>query len=489
MNRRLNSTILDSYHYGTIIIVSCLLPLICSEHHRHKHLCMTSSDVEVKLRALANLVQTAKNRNICSGKQNALICNEADFKILANSSGLQSLLHQSTINSKAYLEKIRSTMKINPTPWLSVGEAQWYGNDYLDFFMYETFFHPTFGISDGVYIETGGSNGVHASNTLFFDHYFNWTGLLIEPTPCATCMLPFNRPRARIVRGGICQNETMTEFSSMYEFCAGYQSSCEPKWNPVRCAPIRSYAVENKITNVDFFSIDVEEYYMAVLNSWDWRIKPAVILIECSKTDCWEFLKAQGYTILEAAKFGIKGLEIDTVAWRNHESCSTIAGTIFSNSSKESDDGLVSKISLNVSADPFDQKDDFKYIWMLAIIVFFLILIGFYRAFTWFPYTLRAASVYFHGCLRAVLRSPMAFFTEVRGDLDSPLRLDDAWALIKDTKRFNERGVGYMQKLLEELDVDKATDLEFLSENSIRQIAELLKEVPTGKFLKFMNLK
>lgn len=61
---------------------------------------------------------------------------------------------------------VRAPMKTPPTPWLRIGESQWYGNWYVDFMLYEAFFHATIGsVRDGVYIETGGSNGVHASNS------------------------------------------------------------------------------------------------------------------------------------------------------------------------------------------------------------------------------------------------------------------------------------------------------------------------------------
>lgn len=34
----------------------------------------------------------------------------------------------------------------------------------------------------GYFVELGANNGVHQSNTLYFEKYRNWTGLLVEPT-------------------------------------------------------------------------------------------------------------------------------------------------------------------------------------------------------------------------------------------------------------------------------------------------------------------
>lgn len=213
-------------------------------------------------------------------------------------------------------------MLTKPTPWLKIDKWEWYGNFYADFFIYEVFFHRSDGrsVNQGTYIETGGSNGVHASNTLFFDHFLDWRGMLIEPTPCGKCLLPHNRPRAATVNGAICTEETKIDITSMKEFCPPPQDSCT-NWDMVRCAPSGVYSKESNITSVDFFSIDVEAFYMNVLKSWDWNVKPTVIFIECKADDCWNFLVSQGYTIVKAGELGIKGPQDDTVAWLNHHSC------------------------------------------------------------------------------------------------------------------------------------------------------------------------
>lgn len=112
----------------------------------------------------------------------------------------------------------------------------------------------------------------------------------------------------------------------MVEFCPPPQDSCST-WAPVRCTLAGTYAREAFIDQVDLFSIDVEEYYMNVLRSWDWSIMPTVLFVECVKADCWDFLKAKGYTILEGGMYNIKGLEGDTVAWLNHWSCPILNDT------------------------------------------------------------------------------------------------------------------------------------------------------------------
>ena len=72
---------------------------------------------------------------------------------------------------------------------------------------------------------------------------------------------------------------------------------------------------------------------------------------------------------------------------------------------------------------------------------------------------------------------------------DNVLNLDEAWSLLSDPKRHSANGTVSMKELLEELDVECAADLEYLKEDSLQQIAALLREASAGKFLKFMNVK
>ena len=73
--------------------------------------------------------------------------------------------------------------------------------------------------------------------------------------------------------------------------------------------------------------------------------------------------------------------------------------------------------------------------------------------------------------------------------VDHSLQLDKAWTLLTDPKRHGPQGAGAVQNLLEELDVESSEDLKYLKEASVRQLAAMLKEASSGKFLKFMNLE
>ena len=77
---------------------------------------------------------------------------------------------------------VTSQTRTPRTPWLNIGHFAFMGNDYLDFLVYNLFFRDVRPKRPLVYVESGGSNGVHASNSFFFDHGLGWSGLLIEPS-------------------------------------------------------------------------------------------------------------------------------------------------------------------------------------------------------------------------------------------------------------------------------------------------------------------
>jgi len=55
-------------------------------------------------------------------------------------------------------------------------------------------------------------------------------------------------------------------------------------------------------------------------------------------------------------------------------------------------------------------QSDPRYIWIFAILVFFCILLSYFRAVVWFQYTLTSASKLHERCLWSVIHSPLYFF-------------------------------------------------------------------------------
>lgn len=306
--------------------------------------CVKSKAIEYSKR-----ISKSIKDGICKEVKNQLQCDGQQFWDRLGAGAFPMRKHIDHISQLASEHAhITKTMVTKPTPWITIGDWEFFGNFHIDLIIYLIFFQqsgPLVGCINnsghhksakksiefinntshrpGVYLETGGSNGIHASNTLFFNHFLNYTGILIEPTLCGKCQLPFNRPRSINFHGGVCMNETSFDPSEMKHFCPKPQDKCVPEseWSiHVRCSPLFSYIQEANIGNtIDFMSIDVENYNMMLLRSIDWdKLDIRVILLECSSQECYDFLRERGYTVLEA--FSIPNID-DLIAWKNDDKC------------------------------------------------------------------------------------------------------------------------------------------------------------------------
>lgn len=207
------------------------------------------------------------------------------------------------------------------SPWLSlgrswgarkaVGEAtgqssyHFFANGAMDLALYEYFFAHPKPLRGGTYIEIGAQNGVWASNTLFFEQTLDWRGVLIEPTACGRCMLPWVRPHDLTLNAAVCNaprwhNVTLTTFCPIKQSYCGFGSSGVYKAYEVPCLPMTTL-LRGAPHRVDFMTIDVEEHYMSVLETMPWdTIAIDVLVVECLpkqrvKDLCMPFLAARGY--------------------------------------------------------------------------------------------------------------------------------------------------------------------------------------------------
>ena len=273
---------------------------------------------------------------MCGGPKNGRVCSWA----LAEQLGLADLLPPYTLEQQqAFLARFSPwhmmLTRIAPTPWLSIGRdlrkprwrvpswlsantlgtsaAFFYGNEYIDFALFQRFFSRPV-VRNGKYIEIGGSNGVHASNTLFFEQHLNWTGVLIEPTPCGRCALPYVRPRDHVINAGVCRNTSRLDGTYMRGFCPSPQDACVrwfgsgyDRYN-VPCQPIHEL-LPKQLRHVDLFSIDVEDRVMDVLETFPWsRVTVDVVLAECNgarlRRACIEHLTQHGFRVFDKHGFG-----------------------------------------------------------------------------------------------------------------------------------------------------------------------------------------
>ena len=279
-------------------------------------------------RSIASLHYTMEHGH-CRGPNSALLCSSLHIYAAMLNGSTQPQLHgeNPVVGALPQRRNQNNNFRVKVTPWLTVkGMTQFYGNDYLDYVIFDTFFRRGCTVlsgSNATYLETGGSNGVHASNTLFFDSFLEWRGINIEPTICATCQLPFNRPHSTNYHGAVCAAESTFNTTGMDGFCPRAQAQCEGErtryGQMVRCSPISRYIEDSNMTTIDFMSIDVEEFYMTALSSIDFlKHPPRVILVECTKSDCVEYLRERGYHVVPVESV-TQTKSADYIAWRNNQ--------------------------------------------------------------------------------------------------------------------------------------------------------------------------
>ena len=90
-------------------------------------------------------------------------------------------------------------------------QALWRSQGKQDRIMYQRAFWSM--TEPGVYVEFGARNGESESNTYFYEHALNWTGLLVEANPIEIPGIREKRPTALILEGGICSEHAKVEFA------------------------------------------------------------------------------------------------------------------------------------------------------------------------------------------------------------------------------------------------------------------------------------
>jgi hypothetical protein len=276
-------------------------------------LCLSSDEVICKASLLMKHLAARRAASICTGPDHGIVCDETRFwdPPLVPAPTHLSLSHN------AVAEAADTSAATPMTPWLRVGPLKFASNEYIDWIVFSIFFSQHSWLGRGTFLESGASNGVHASNTIFFERSLNWTGVLIESTPCAVCVLPKNRRGSTIMHAALGVPGGPNTFSFReFEFCSGGQDSCMPRpWPPVRAAPLQELMAEVGYKNVDLFVLDVEEFSETVLENIVWGVfSPKVIVVECRKEDlCVSILTRAGYTIALPGT----ALKQDLLAWKN----------------------------------------------------------------------------------------------------------------------------------------------------------------------------
>lgn len=128
----------------------------------------------------------------------------------------------------------------------------------------------------GTYIEVGANDGVRQSNTKLLEDYYEWTGILIEPSSCLFEKLCQNRPFSTCFECALGSHK-QNGYYIYGDFNGHLMSSingdrlgqaCNHK---VLVRSLQSILDEVGVSHIDFFSLDTEGYELNVLLGIDFR--------------------------------------------------------------------------------------------------------------------------------------------------------------------------------------------------------------------------
>lgn len=176
------------------------------------------------------------------------------------------------------------------------------------------------GKQGGVFADIGGYDGVTGSNTLFFELFRDWAGVLVEPAPTQF-------RRAQSVRRCDCLPyavagepgqlefmEVTSGFTQMSGFLADYKPDLleqvrkDPRHAEVihtlDAKPLGDILSEAQLGEIDFLSLDVEGAEMAILESFDFNafdVNFWSIENNGGHADLPKLMNAKGYDLVEFA--------------------------------------------------------------------------------------------------------------------------------------------------------------------------------------------
>jgi FkbM family methyltransferase len=179
---------------------------------------------------------------------------------------------------------------------------------FQDVFIYRNLINQK---NNGIFVEIGGNDGITYSNSLFFEKYLGFTGMLIEPIPDSFEAMKKSRPNCK------CLNYCISETDGVVDFCipnnctlmGGIQKSMPDEYTTkktfeiIQVPSIPLYKILNKdvYQYIDIFFIDVEGGELNVLKTIDWNIKIYIICIELDglnqekDEECRQVLRENGF--------------------------------------------------------------------------------------------------------------------------------------------------------------------------------------------------
>ena len=180
-----------------------------------------------------------------------------------------------------------------------------------DLLIYRNFINlPT---KDGIFLELGACDGLLYSNTMFFEKYLGFRGILIEPVKEFYDKLIKYRPNNSCFNNAISSNKSDVDIlvnGAVSGIKQNMANAFIARWHSknnnikkVKTKTLANIFQEKSIKYIDFFSLDVEGGELDVLKTIDW--KNITIYLICIELDgnneekdnkCREILIDNGFT-------------------------------------------------------------------------------------------------------------------------------------------------------------------------------------------------
>ena len=177
--------------------------------------------------------------------------------------------------------------------------------------------------NNGYFIEIGAHDGIHHSNTLYYEKYKNWSGILIEPSEYFKNLIKNRSKKNKFFNCGcgefgIDENEILIESgdrsfvkkyveNNLQNFFLrkGKQANHKFKEKKIKLRNLNSILTESEAPIfIDFFSLDVEGSELKVLKGNDFnKFNFKFILVECVNekkfNEVYNFLTGKNYELVE----------------------------------------------------------------------------------------------------------------------------------------------------------------------------------------------
>ena len=174
------------------------------------------------------------------------------------------------------------------------------------------------GKQGGIFVDIGGYDGVTGSNTLFFEVFRNWTGILVEPSPTQLKLAKAARKCSCFgsaiagQTGEAAFMEVIAGYTQMSGFLDSYDADllskvrANPKHNEVihnlPKKTLQSILDENHLNDIDYLSLDVEGGEMDILTHFpfeEYDIDMFSVENNAQSTDLPQLMSSKGYELVE----------------------------------------------------------------------------------------------------------------------------------------------------------------------------------------------